>query len=1346
MSAAQHIEWLRLIEYSGPFLAVGVLDEVFPQDLESVETTRRQRVIKAYEEWGEAVEVGDPLLKELHHEWINLILNEILEYDTSILKTGKDIPSTLTYRESMSGTEIKPDYAVVSVEKTHLLISCYSPGTNMNNPIPGESWAASPVERMINLCKATGVRVGLVTNGDDWSLISIPADGSTSIGTWRPRFWQQEPLTLRAFISLLGVRRFFGPKDETLETLFAESLEHQGGVTETLGEQVRTAIEVLVQALDRADIDRNRELLKDIPPSQLYEAGLTVMMRLVVLLCAEERRLLLLGESLYDQNYAVSTLRSQLLEDKLKFGDEVLERRHDAWSRLLALFRGVFGGINYEGLRLPPLGGSLFDPDRFPFLEGRPAGTSWRVTPAEPLPIDNRTVLLLLNALQVLEHRAGAQLLSYEALDVEQIGHVYEGLLERTVMRVPELTLGLAGSRKSINPTAGVRELEKLSPDALVEHLQELTGRSEAALRSALSKPVDEDHFHRILIACDNDRKTADRVRPFAHLLRKDSWGDPLIYPTDAFIVGMSAGRRETGSHYTPKALTEPIVQHALEPLVYVGPAEGLAQDKWKLKSPSDLLRLKICDMAMGSAAFLVQTCRWLGDRLVESWNIEEKNGKVISIEGGVLNEAGRSELLPHDKGERILIARRLIASRCLYGVDINPMAVELAKLSLWLITLMKGRPFGFLDHALKCGDSLLGVSSLQQIENFSLRPGEWQITFATADLAKNVEEASAKRRALEDLPSNDYTQIETKNRLHAEAEDATAKVKAIADCLIAFELRGLDSDAYEDQRTAEADKVQLLMMRDADAYLKSPISSEQSALAAHVREQLRGRRLFHWAVEFPEVFARGGFDAFVGNPPFMGNKKITGEFGIDFRDFLVSYLANGQRGLADFCAYFFIRANGLLKPKATFGLVATNTIAQGDTREVGLDQIVAGGTEIFRAIQSQMWPGTASVVISIIWVFKGEWKGARILDGGAVTKISSLLTVSSDGGRQPNELAGSEERAFIGSYVLGSGFTLTPEQARELIRKNPRNRDVIFPYLGGEDINSTPTSSAKRLVINFFNWPLNRDSAPGDYTGSVAADYPDCLSIVEKLVKPERDEKKRDAYRKRWWQFAELQTCAYEATKDLKHLLVKARVSPIHALVLVPNGQVLNEKTVIFQGGFNEFTLLQSSVHEVWAVEYSPTMGISTLSYSPSACVATFPFVQLKNENTELGITYHEHRRQIMQTRHEGLTKTYNRLHDRDEQSADIARLRALHVEMDQAVAAAYGWSDLDLGHSFHATKQGERYTLSEIARRTVLNRLLALNHQRYEEEVKAGLHDKKKSRGKSSPTKADDTQKELF
>ena len=105
------------------------------------------------------------------------------------------------------------------------------------------------------------------------------------------------------------------------------------------------------------------------------------------------------------------------------------------------------------------------------------------------------------------------------------------------------------------------------------------------------------------------------------------------------------------------------------------------------------------------------------------------------------------------------------------------------------------------------------------------------------------------------------------------------------------------------------------------------------------------------------------------------------------------------------------------------------------------------------------------------------------------------------------------------------------------------------------------------------------------------------------------------------------------------------------------------------------------------------------------------------------------------MLTRQEGLTKTYNRFHNPDESAADIQRLRDLHVEMDRAVAAAYGWSDLELGHGFHETKQGVRFTLSESARREVLVRLLKLNQERYAEEVAQGLHDKK---GKAKPPKS--------
>src|SRR5262249_28366680 len=223
--------------------------------------------------------------------------------------------------EPLTGAEVRPDFAVTSGDKVKILIKHYAPDTDLSAPLPHESWAASPTERMTVLCRALNVRVGLITDGEQWAAVSVPGDsGTSSVGTWFARIWQQEPITLQAFASLLGVRRCFGPEDETFDALLARSLEHQDEVTDTLGEQVRRAIEVLVQALDRADLDRNRELLENVSATQLYEAGLTVMMRLVVLLCAEERQLLLLGEPVYKECYAVFTLRSKLYEEKERFG------------------------------------------------------------------------------------------------------------------------------------------------------------------------------------------------------------------------------------------------------------------------------------------------------------------------------------------------------------------------------------------------------------------------------------------------------------------------------------------------------------------------------------------------------------------------------------------------------------------------------------------------------------------------------------------------------------------------------------------------------------------------------------------------------------------------------------------------------------------------------------------------------------------------------------------------------------------------------------------------------------------------------------------------------------------
>lgn len=878
---SNHAEWLSLIEISGPFLTVSMLDQAFPQGLEAVETPRRQKLRAAYEEWHEAVDQEDKLLPELHGEWVHLVLTEMLGYDHESLIHASSWPNELPSVASQDhvGT-FTPDWIVCSPAdvKPRLFISVLPPDTDLESVQRGDGWAVSFQERMTLLCRAHDVRLGLLTDGERWMLVNAPLDTTSSQASWYARLWFQEPVTLKAFQSLLSVRRCFGPKEDSLESLLDESLKHHEEVTYTLGEQVRRAVEVLVQSLDKADADRNRELLRDVKPTELYEAGLTVMMRLVFVLCAEERGLLLLGDSIYDRCYAVSTLRGQLAEEADRHGPEVLDRRHDAWARLLAVFRAVYGGIEHESLRMPALGGSLFDPDRFPFLEGRAKGTHWREIPAAPLPIDNRTVLLLLNSLQILAQPCGALLLSYRALDVEQIGHVYEGLLEHTVARVPRVTLGLQGIQKAKNPNVALAELESARLDseaALVKLLQEITGRSESAIRNGLSEPADDTIFGRLVGVCGGDITLAERIRPFTNLLRSDSWDDPIVYRDNSFMVTLGADRRETGTHYTPKSLTESIVTTTLEPVVYVGPSEGKPREEWLLKSSREILDLKVCDPAMGSGAFLVQACRYLGEKLVEAWLHEEKAGKSITVDGDVLDQLGAEEPLPSQLDERLTIARRLVAERCLYGVDVNPLAVELAKLSIWLVTLAKGRPFGFLDHNLRSGDSLLGIHRLEQLTRLRMdtesgRPYQLRIFGRNVEAA--VNEVIELRNQLRAVTIRDIGDVEAMGRLDRAARRKLESVKLIADAMIAEALRcGGNTRAF--------DAAMDILATMADDFLggkgeKCELIDGQATKTMSVASGNAGgiKKPFHWILEFPEVFSSrkgAGFNVVVGNPPW---------------------------------------------------------------------------------------------------------------------------------------------------------------------------------------------------------------------------------------------------------------------------------------------------------------------------------------------------------------------------------------------------------------------------------------------------------------------------------------------
>lgn len=1344
-----HADWLNLVEHSGPFFSLPVLSRVFSSGLDPRDTAQAKRLRDAYEVWQD-----NPTASGKQHAWGMHVLTELLVYPEKLIAEGQAIPPGLEVRMAEMGETLRPDFALLTpagregAGQAQMLVSTYPSEQQLDKPVTGKHWKATPATRMMELLHGAGIPLGLATNGEQWMLVYAPRGETTGYASWYASLWMDEPITLRAFHSLLGAHRFFGVAAvNTPLGMLKESANDQQEVTDQLGYQVREAVEVLVQSFDSLDKESGRKLLHGVAASSLYDAALTVMMRLVFLFSAEERGMLQLGKPLYDDNYAVSTLQELLQEVADRYGEEVLERRTDAWARLLASFRSVHGGVHHQDLSMPAYGGSLFDPDRYPFLEGRAAGTSWKNTVADPLAINNRVVLHLLNALQRLRVKGTAaggiaetRRVSFRALGVEQIGHVYEGLLDHTAISASEPVLGLKGSSKKEAEVA-LTTLEGLldkGEDKLIAFLKEETGRSPAALKKLLSNSMLLDE-HKLLIACGQDQDLLGRVRPFAGLVREDSFERPLVVLPRSFYVTTGTARRSTGTHYTPPSLTDPIVRHTLEPLVYQGPSEGWPREQWKLKSPKDILELKVCDMAMGSGAFLVQVCRYLAERLVEAWETEEHEHPdevLITPEGGFFKGGAGERLIPVDLGERLAIARRVVADRCLYGVDINPMAVEMAKLSLWLITMDPKRPFSFLDHAFKCGDSLLGITSTDELNWFYIDSYSGQQRLGGC--AGLVSELAILRLRLETLPSETPQDIEHKAALLEEAHARAWQLRILADTLSAARLNHSKAKARA-------------------AFLETAALSDIGALEADARRLLAKQRPMHWALEFPEVIGQGGFNAFVGNPPFVGGKKISGAFGTDYRGFLVECIAKGAKGNADLSAYFFLQAGRLLRQDGIAGLLATNTIAQGDTREVGLDQLLADGFTIPRAVPSAPWPGVAALEVAHVWLRKSAWQGDFVLDDASVPGITAFLTAPGRIMGKPYRLKANENRSFIGSYVLGMGFILTHEQAAELIKRAPKNRDCLFPFLIGEDLNSSPDQSSSRWVINFHDWPLNRlgeghwlgsdnkqrkewlrnGVMPNDYPSPVASDYPELLAIVEEKVKPERMRKnEKDEYQLRyplylkWWIYADKRPDLYASINGMERALVVTQTSKYHSFIFQDGSSVYGHKLVVFSlDSYFYFSTLQSSLHTAWVHSHGSSLETRPV-YTPSDCFETFPFPLRFDGLYSEGEHYYSHRQSIMQSRQEGLTQTYNRFHNPTEISPEIAELRRLHVELDQAVTLAYGWQDFDLDHGFHETKQGIRYTISETARREVLDRLLELNHQRYNEELGAGLHEKKSTK----------------
>jgi hypothetical protein len=1310
-----HREWLDLLDADGPFLSVPVLKKAWPTGMNAPDRAALDALRDAKPAFEKAWDAWDLADKETagrnaaalekyrqaRDAWVDVILRTVLGWKKFYLTP---VSFDVKVHSPDYAVTVSPTGALTRGGATGALVLVTDPVESLRDPL-NDGWAASPIDRMEELLRKSGVRIGVVTDGRWWAVVSARSETMVASGITDSQRWVELPAVRDAFLQMLRLPRLVGNRKEDLLTeLFGDSVAAAEEITEALGTNVRRAVELLVQALSESALAARRRGEPDPLPedrNEVYQAAVTVMMRVVFLLFAEERSLLPQGE-LFTSGYGISDELDTLDQRAREEGAEALDSSHLTWHRLLATSQALYRGASFEDIRLPSYGGSLFDPARFGFLTARESYDTLAIT------VSDRVMLEVLRAAQMAELRGEpARRISFRDIDVEQIGYIYEGLLGYSAKDVDEVVVGLIG-KQGEEPEIPLSLLEEFaasrrSPDALANAILTWVKNDQPAAvpptKSALARAIrdsdeveDVDRALRAAVPTDPDLR--ERLRPFVGAIRRDLRDRPTVFQPGGLVVVETPSRATAGAHYTPKSLATEVVQHALESFVY-NPGPHQQVDGWVLVDSDRILELKVADIACGSGAFLVAAARYLAARLVEAWIRQEETAGLTPA-------------------EMELRAIREVIAHCLYGADINAMAVEMCKLSLWLVSLDPKLPFSFVDDKVLHGNALLGLTDVEQLKFQHIDPAtaHTQQTLGAIDVDGILRQATRVRQQLASDVNNADPQrsVNTKRRQWRRFQEVTADLIDIANGVVAT---GLNLGGKPGRAMTAAYKE----LEDAlgEAYPSGLFDNEArrdkldailaEGLTPTVQTDYDRWKPLHWVIAVSDVMERGGFDAIIGNPPFLGGQKLTGAMGTNIRDWFVDVLANGKKGSADLVAYFFLRAMSLLNPKGNLGLIATNTVAQGDTRAVGLRQMVDDGLTITRAIQSRPWPvASANLEYAAVWGTKSGVAAAvpRVSDDLPVDRISTLLEPGED--IDPLPLAENAGISFQGCIVLGMGFVIDdPKNAEAWIEADQKNFEILFPYLNGEDLNSHPDASPSRWVIDF-------NARTEDDAKLYFLPYERVLD----QVRPERAKNNRKVYREYWWQFGEKRPAMRKAIAGLDEILVMAQVSKTLMPVRVPTGQIFDQKLVIFAtDSFQGQAELSSSMHQMWAIKYTATMR-TDVSYSPSDVFLTFPRPHATDWLDRVGRMLDTERREIMLRGQLGLTKLYNLVNDPDYTDEDIKRMREIHVELDQAIMNAYDWGDVELDHGFHTYRRMQRWTVSPAARVEILNRLLEENLRR--------------------------------
>ncbi len=1082
---------------------------------------------------------------------------------------------------------------------------------------------------------------GLVTNG---RLLRLLRDSSRLIKLTYLEFDLDRIFTDGLFADfallyrLLHVTRLPLSSDAAAESLIEryhqDSLDSGARIRDGLSKAVEQAIRDFANGfLTHRDNAALRQNILDgkLSPEIYYQHLLHLIYRLLFLLVIEERDLIFPANAtrqqrdIYRRYYSVERLRQ--LSEKRHLADK---RFHDLWLALLATFRLYEAHGPGEKLGVAPLAGDLFSPAAIGLLDQCKLG--------------NDVLLGCLRSLGLYQHPDNGQTIrvNYAALNVEEFGSVYEGLLE----------------------------------------------------------------FQPVFIT------TGDRVE---------------------FDFAQGDQRAATGSHYTPDDLVQPLIKHSLDFLI---------ADALKKSDPAKaLLDLRVADISCGSGHILLAAARRIATELAIVRTGEEQ---------------------PSPSAFRAAI--RDVIRECIYGVDLNPLAVELCKVALWLEAHTPGEPLNFLDHHIKCGNAIVGFARREEAERgvpdeaFKTLPGDDK---DTATLLRKRNKKEREDHAAGQLPLSASLQKQLDdilrgwNELNRLPEHTPDEIEAKKARYLAFTQ---SKDSWLLHQIASIPIAQFYLPKTADnlqkfvtdatyrRYWKGEVSPQGQA-TAEAWAMAERKRFFHWFLEFPEIMGRGGFDCILGNPPYLGGTFLSGTYGHAFCEYAKWEYA--PTGLSDLVTFFVRRIYRLLRPGGFTAFITTNSIKDGDIRKDGLEQVICQGADLNMAVRGIKWPGRANLVVSLLAIHSGVWQGRHILDGREVLVISPFLEDTMDGG-DPKILTDNCNMVFEGSKFVGDGFLLSHEQANAMKERDHRTRSVILPIINGDELNNAPDQIPGRHILNFFDWPTTRVESCGEAYEYALAN-----------VKAAREANTRLAGIP-WWQYERPRLELYRKLENLDLCFAIVRHTKHFSFSALPPTYVFSDALkVLTTDRWDVYAVLQSTLHEVWARKYSGALK-QDLRYSPSKCFDTFPFPQglwqTANLNlATLGERYHEHRRALMKNLWLGLTDIYNLFHTRDLTPAEVARaskkplpeadagyqgileLLRLHRELDISIRDAYGWTDLDLGHDFIEVEtlpenDRVRYTISPVARKEVLKRLLAENHRRAAAEAAeiALVTPTKKARGR--------------